>query len=80
MEISTSSSYSITMRLGIEDKVGNFAKIASVIGTLGGNLGAVDLVSVTKGHKTRDVTVDCRNDKSWFSIMAFVPCLAAWLY
>ena len=75
MEISTSSSYSITMRLEIEDKAGNFAKIASAIGTLGGSLGAVDLVSVAKGHKTRDVTVDCRNEGHAKEILGAVKAL-----
>ena len=64
MEISTSSSYSITMRLEIEDKPGGFAKIASVIGTLGGNLGAVDLVGVSKGTKTRDVSIARSSENS----------------
>ncbi len=75
MEISTSSSYSITMRLEIEDKPGAFAKIASVIGTLGGSLGAVDLVSVAKGHKVRDVSVDCRDEGHAREILGAVRAL-----
>ena len=62
MEISTSSSYSITMRLEIQDKVGMFGKVASTIGELGGSLGAVDLVRAIKGYKRRDVSVDCRDE------------------
>ena len=62
MEISTSPSYSITMRLEIEDRAGMFGKLASTIGAHGGNLGAVDLVRVAKKHKIRDISVDCRDE------------------
>jgi len=75
MQISPSSSYSITMRLEIEDKAGNFGKIALAIGNLGGSLGAVDLVSVTKGHKTRDVTVDCRDEGHAREILGAIKTL-----
>jgi malate dehydrogenase (oxaloacetate-decarboxylating) len=62
MTAETSPGYSITMRLRIEDRAGMFAKIASAIGACEGNLGAVDLVSSGKGHKVRDVSVDCRDE------------------
>ena len=59
----TSPSYSITVRLRIEDKPGNFARIASAIGAASGNLGALDLVGTEHGHKVRDVTIDCHDER-----------------
>ncbi len=63
MDISPSSSYSITIRVEIVDKAGMFARLASTIGAHGGSLDAVDLVRVVKGAKRRDVTIDCRNEE-----------------
>ena len=62
MDEQTSPSYSITMRLEIQDRPGMFGRIASAIGACGGSLGAVDLVGSSKGLKIRDVTVDCHDD------------------
>jgi malate dehydrogenase (oxaloacetate-decarboxylating) len=52
-----SASYSLTMRLEIPSKPGSFAAVAAAIGEAGGDLGAIDLVRVTKDHRVRDVTV-----------------------
>ncbi|MDD4888568.1 MAG: NAD-dependent malic enzyme [Phycisphaerae bacterium] len=62
MDGQTSPSYSVTMRLEIQDRPGMFGRIASAIGACGGNLGAVDLVGSAKGIKIRDVTVNCHDD------------------
>ena len=72
MASGTSPGYSITMRLKIKDRAGTFAKIASAIGACGGNLGAVDLVRSSKGHKTRDVSVDCRDESHAHQIVGSV--------
>jgi malate dehydrogenase (oxaloacetate-decarboxylating) len=56
-----SPSYSITIRVEIENRIGMFARIASAIGAAGGDLGAVDIVRVEKGRIIRDITVNARD-------------------
>jgi len=57
-----SPSYSITIRLAIENRIGMFGRIAMAIGEAGGDLGAVDIVRVEKGSVVRDVTVNARDE------------------
>ena len=54
--LSPSESYSITMRLEIQNKVGMLGKVTTAIGEVGGDIGAVDLSGHGKGTVTRDVT------------------------
>lgn len=58
-----SPSYSITVRLEIENKIGMFAKIASAISGAGGDLGSIDIVRVEKGKIIRDITVNARDEE-----------------
>src|SRR5205085_1680961 len=52
-----SASFSATVRVRLEDTPGSFARFAAAIGEAGGSLGAIDIVRVGRGTKTRDVTV-----------------------
>jgi malate dehydrogenase (oxaloacetate-decarboxylating) len=52
-----SASFSATLRVRLENQPGTFARLAETIGEAGGLLGAIDLVRVEAGTKTRDVTV-----------------------
>ena len=52
-----SASYSLTMRLEIPSGPGTFARVASAIADARGDVGAIDLVRVTKEHTIRDITV-----------------------
>jgi malate dehydrogenase (oxaloacetate-decarboxylating) len=54
--LSPSESYSITMRLEIQNKVGMLGKVTTAIGEVGGDIGAVDLSGHGKGTVIRDVT------------------------
>ncbi len=56
-----SPSYSITIRIEIENCIGMFARIATAIGSAGGDMGAVDIVRVEKGKIIRDITVNARD-------------------
>ena len=56
-----SPSYSITIRLRYPDTPGQLGRITSVIGSADGLIGAVDIVDVSKGHITRDITVNAGN-------------------
>ncbi|MBI5102721.1 MAG: NAD-dependent malic enzyme [Nitrospirae bacterium] len=57
----TSPSYSILIRVEIENRIGMFARLATVISGAGGDLGSVDIVRVEKGKIIRDVTVNARD-------------------
>ena len=54
--LAPSESYSITMRLEIQNKVGMLGKVTTAIGEVGGDIGAVDLSGHGKGTVIRDVT------------------------
>ncbi len=58
-----SPSYSITIRVEIENRIGMFAKIATAISGAGGDMGAVDIVRVEKGKIIRDVTANARDEE-----------------
>lgn len=62
MQQLTSPSYSITIRIEIENRIGMFAAIATAISKAGGDLGSVDIVKVERGRITRDVTVNARDE------------------
>ena len=52
-----SASYSLTVRLEIENKPGMLGKVTSAIGKAGGDIGAVDLVEMSRGRVLRDITI-----------------------
>ncbi len=58
-----SPSYSITLRVEIENRIGMFAKIASAISGAGGDLGSIDIVKVERGRIIRDITVNARDEE-----------------
>src|SRR5262249_55680884 len=53
-----SASYSITMRVRIDNKVGMIGEVISAIGRAGGDVGAIDIVQATGAHVIRDITAD----------------------
>lgn len=55
-----SESYSITMRVEIQNRVGMLGRVTTTIGESGGDIGAVDLSGVGKGTVMRDITVRAR--------------------
>jgi len=57
-----SASNSITVRLKIQNKPGMLAKVTSVIGEKGGNIGAIDIVSANEQVLIRDITINARGD------------------
>src|SRR5690349_7118589 len=52
-----SASYSLTIRVELPAVAGSFAKVAQAIGEADGDLGAIDLVRVSREHTVRDITV-----------------------
>ncbi|MDA8338093.1 MAG: NAD-dependent malic enzyme, partial [Nitrospiraceae bacterium] len=55
-------SYSITLRIEVINKPGMFGRVATAIGNVGGDIGAVDIVSVGKGVIVRDINVNARDE------------------
>jgi len=65
-----SASFSLTLRVHLDDRVGSFANLARAIADAGGLLGAIDLVRVGSGYKTRDVSVLATDDDHARAIVA----------
>ena len=52
-----SASYSLTMRIELPSGPGTFARVAAAIAEANGDVGAIDLVRVSKAVTVRDITV-----------------------
>ncbi len=62
MAITPSASYSVTVRVELQNNPGMLGQLTSEIGRLGGDIGAVDIVSVSQGMMVRDLAINCRDD------------------
>src|SRR5207249_4715102 len=58
-----SASYSVTVRLEIDNKPGMLGKVTSAIGKAGGDIGAIDLVEVGKTTITRDLSFKASDER-----------------
>jgi malate dehydrogenase (oxaloacetate-decarboxylating) len=74
--VTPSASYSLTLRVRYENKVGMLGRVTSAIGAGGGDIGAVDIVQVSKGQITRDVTVNARDSRHGEEIVEAVKGVA----
>ncbi len=75
-DYSCSPSYSISIRVEIENKIGMFARIATAISSAGGDLGSVDIVRVEKGKIIRDITVNAQNEDHEKAIVKAIKTVA----
>ena len=57
-DLTPNSSFSLTLRLEIPNRVGMLASVTQAIATSGGNLGQIDLIEQTRQFSIRDLTVD----------------------
>lgn len=57
------SNYRLTARLKLENKPGVFASVVELLAREKANLGAIDIVEVTKDRMVRDVTMDVANEE-----------------
>ena len=71
-----SPSYSILIRAEIDNRIGMFAKIATAIGSAGGDMGAVDIVRAEKGNIVRDITVNARDEEHEKAIVRAIKTVA----
>lgn len=67
-----SPSYSLTLRIEYANKVGMLGRITSLIGEAGGDIGAIDIVTSTKGAMTRDITFSAADELHGKAIIAAV--------
>jgi malate dehydrogenase (oxaloacetate-decarboxylating) len=58
MQSTPSASYSLTLRVKLSSRAGTLGQLATAIGLAGGDIGAIDIVSVTNDFIIRDVTVN----------------------
>src|SRR6185369_10807694 len=58
MERSPSDSYSLTLRVKLPTRAGTLGEVATAIGKAGGDIGAIDIVSVGRDYIIRDITVN----------------------
>ena len=59
--VAPSASYSLTVRLAINNRPGMLGRVASAIGNAGGDIGAVDLVESGRQRIIRDITISARD-------------------
>ena len=70
-----SASYSLTLRVLLDEHPGSFARVAGAIGSAGAILGAIDLVRVDDHRVVRDVTVACADSEHGEQVVAAVRAL-----
>ncbi len=58
-----SPSFSLTLRVKIENNPGKLGEITTIIGTAGGDIGAIDIVRVGEGFIIRDITVNAYSEE-----------------
>lgn len=58
VDLTPNSSFSLTLRLEIPNRVGMLASVTHAIANSGGNLGKIDLIDQTRQISIRDITVD----------------------
>jgi malate dehydrogenase (oxaloacetate-decarboxylating) len=57
------ASYSLTLRVKIHNQPGKLGEITTAIGKAGGDIGAIDIVSVGKDFLIRDITVNAYSEQ-----------------
>ena len=75
MERSPSDSYSLTLRVKLSTRAGTLGEVTTAIGKAGGDIGAIDIVSVGRDHIIRDITVNTVSSEHEDTIVAAVDAL-----
>ncbi|BAZ70087.1 MAG: NAD-dependent malic enzyme [Pelatocladus maniniholoensis HA4357-MV3] len=74
-ELTPNSSFSLTLRLEIPNRIGMLASVTQAIATTGGNLGQIDLIEQTRSVSIRDLTVDAASTEHAEAIVQAVKAL-----
>jgi malate dehydrogenase (oxaloacetate-decarboxylating) len=72
MHNTPSASYSLTLRVKLASRFGTLGELTTAIGRAGGDIGAIDIVSVSKDSVIRDITVNAASDKHGAEIVEAV--------
>jgi len=63
MQITPSASYSLTLRVKLSTRAGSLGELTMAIGRAGGDIGAIDIVTVGSDYVIRDITVSSASTK-----------------
>lgn len=63
MHITPSASYSLTLRVKLSSRAGSLGELTMAIGRAGGDIGAIDIVTVGNDYIIRDITVSSASTK-----------------
>ncbi|MDQ1422401.1 MAG: hypothetical protein QOJ52_4363, partial [Acidimicrobiaceae bacterium] len=63
METTPSASYSLTLRVRLASRTGTLGELTTAIGRAGGDIGAIDIVSVGGDAVIRDISVNARSNE-----------------
>src|SRR3954470_4115717 len=63
MESMPSASYSLTLRVRLSSRTGTLGEATTAIGRAGGDIGAIDIVSVSPDFIVRDISVNARSNE-----------------
>ena len=75
MQSTPSASYSLTLRVKLSSRAGTLGQLATAIGRAGGDIGAIDIVTVTNDFIIRDVTVNAASSEHGEKIVEAVNCI-----
>src|SRR5215210_4555413 len=64
------ASYSVTLRVKIHNQPGKLGEVTTAIGTAGGDIEGIDIVSVGKDFLIRDITVNAASETQDKEIVA----------
>jgi malate dehydrogenase (oxaloacetate-decarboxylating) len=74
-DLTPNSSFSLTLRLQIPNRVGMLASVTQAIASTGGNLGQIDLIEQTRQISTRDLMVDAASTEHAETIVQAIKAL-----
>ncbi|MCC5641061.1 NAD-dependent malic enzyme [Nostoc sp. CHAB 5844] len=74
-DLTPNSSFSLTLRLQIPNRIGMLASVTQAIATSGGNLGQIDLIEQTRQESIRDLTVDAASTEHAETIVQAIKTL-----
>jgi malate dehydrogenase (oxaloacetate-decarboxylating) len=72
MQNTPSASYSLTLRVKLSSRTGALGELTTAIGRAGGDIGAIDIVSVGSDSVVRDITVNAASSEHGEQIMQAV--------
>jgi malate dehydrogenase (oxaloacetate-decarboxylating) len=75
MPLTPSASFSITLRVRLENQPGMLGEVTSAIGRAGGQIGAIDIVETGGNWLVRDISVDARDQQHWDDILESVKAV-----